>query len=788
MKRLHFLWFVFLVFIAGCSVYTELKPKPELSGMEQGNKNLRRDKKNFDLKRNNKYFIRFPKAPDPHFYLVLHFRDKSSLLQTLATEFNQKQRVVSAISDQTHQPDSVSVFAVDSSAAQYFWVIDSVLADHPLDMSYRYVPVWRYQYEIKSAEMKNSLTAHSIDSSNYHNLNTSFHFEKFDYDGEIRLIQKNTAVLEDVLAALEEIKKTFPSAILSSDDPAYLDYTELRSRLETELKFQSAYLKVVDMFSAEYKSRGDTRAFIGVLPKINSFFENHSLFEANVMLEAKTVVNRRLKEISEYYLAYIRQKNNTQPVPLEIGQVEILHRLCNGSVADEFRSIAEFVAAFNQYAEPLQDVPFRIAKIRTDEQQGPPWPDDTFYPHLTAAVTALKNKVSDIPISVFRSFQSEHCVSLLITETGAYRQTLTELETQFAKASEAVRQVNVIKNHSTYREVIRVLKKNKELAFLLAHYADADDLSLNQQKSLIEGSLRDSNWALCENSLAALYADQEFMNYAAVKEKKMFLVREMENSLHTQVERLSVKRAGDFITASLLATDNIDAMYQNEAFTPVHEIRFSTLGEKEAARRKQALSAKLQDIRTDLFPSSAVEALYKNFTANISQNGVAKARAVAKHGFFYKGKDRKILNLIAECDTRIAKWITKAASYRKFYVLPVTDNAKGENEYLFRLNVQIESDAEFPVFDVNVRLPEEVSRSASRQQWYREITINKKPIRNEGRFTISAPTSENGYESVITPVQMNKGTDNILEVRFNHASFKVFEISVMAQKPLIKKN
>ena len=40
----------------------------------------------------------------------------------------------------------------------------------------------------------------------------------------------------------------------------------------------------------------------------------------------------------------------------------------------------------------------------------------------------------------------------------------------------------------------------------------------------------------------------------------------------------------------------------------------------------------------------------------------------------------------------------------------------------------------------------------------------------------------------ITPVQMDKGKDNVLEVRFNHSSMKVFEVSAMAQKPIIKKN
>jgi hypothetical protein len=37
-------------------------------------------------------------------------------------------------------------------------------------------------------------------------------------------------------------------------------------------------------------------------------------------------------------------------------------------------------------------------------------------------------------------------------------------------------------------------------------------------------------------------------------------------------------------------------------------------------------------------------------------------------------------------------------------------------------------------------------------------------------------------------VQMNKDQNNILEVNFTYNAFKVFIVSVMVQKPIIKKN
>jgi hypothetical protein len=92
------------------------------------------------------------------------------------------------------------------------------------------------------------------------------------------------------------------------------------------------------------------------------------------------------------------------------------------------------------------------------------------------------------------------------------------------------------------------------------------------------------------------------------------------------------------------------------------------------------------------------------------------------------------------------------------------------------------------VFDVNIKLPKDLAEKAGKEQWYTEITINKKPIKNEGRFRITSPTPDNDYESLISPVQMDKEGNNILEVRFQHPGFRVFEISAMAQPPIIRKN
>jgi hypothetical protein len=193
-------------------------------------------------------------------------------------------------------------------------------------------------------------------------------------------------------------------------------------------------------------------------------------------------------------------------------------------------------------------------------------------------------------------------------------------------------------------------------------------------------------------------------------------------------------------------------------------------------------------LRHQKFPETAIEALYRSFTDAIHVQGVEKARAIVIHGGYYQGENNKFKNLIAECDPTASKWLTKPKDYRKLYALPITNNLKGSNQYMVKINLQIPSDATFPLYDINVKLPQEVARHAGSKQWYDTIYFNRKVLKNEGRFTITAPDPDNDYIAQITPLQVNKTGNNVIEIRFEYNAFKVLEISVMAQKPIIKKN
>ncbi len=229
-------------------------------------------------------------------------------------------------------------------------------------------------------------------------------------------------------------------------------------------------------------------------------------------------------------------------------------------------------------------------------------------------------------------------------------------------------------------------------------------------------------------------------------------------------------------------------MYQDSSFLPVYELTYSALGQNELNQKKKEITDYLQRVEYYEFPENSIKAIYRDFIRNINDHGVERARAIADHGKNYRGNDKQVLGMVDECNVASAKGIVKAREYRKLYALPVTSNKQGSNQYMFRIRLNIPSDAQFPVFDINIKLPPEVAQKAAASRWYDEITINKKPIKNEGRFRITAPMATNDYESLITPVQMDKGGNNILEVKFKYPGFKVFEVSAMAQVPIIRKN
>jgi len=312
--------------------------------------------------------------------------------------------------------------------------------------------------------------------------------------------------------------------------------------------------------------------------------------------------------------------------------------------------------------------------------------------------------------------------------------------------------------------------------------------SLYQRGAGILGDITIKSWASAEDRLREVVATPEYNGVPAAITQRSDMATRLDAALFERILQATKDRLEAFVARNESTIDNVPLLYQDSAFTPVYALAYSTGGPEVLSQRKRQIDGYLNEARHVRFPGTAIKTLYAEFVRDPSNRGVDRARAIVEHGKEYTGGDKQLTSMVSECDVNAAKWIIRAKDYRKVYALPVTSNPRGENEYMFRVRLQIPTEAEFPVFDVNVKLPREVAEKAGTKQWYRSITIDGKPIKNEGRFRITAPTRENNYESLVSPVQMDKEGKHVLEVRFPYQGYRVFEVSTMAQVPIIRKN
>jgi hypothetical protein len=502
---------------------------------------------------------------------------------------------------------------------------------------------------------------------------------------------------------------------------------------------------------------------------------------------AESVTGRPGKSFYSAALAVLEKTKNTL-LESEAGRVENYGKYkCAMMLDRKNTSMALFVESLTGQMKTLQVLDGKMEEIDAMFTQTPTWPSDNFYTAARKSIEGIESSLSSSqPVQIVPYSSSKIAVWVndrLTTETIRVK----KLQMQYQVAEEIVPHINAFRTEENYRSIIKLLNESRTLGFLLAQYPDIDTLSLGRQTRTISNYLNNKAWGSAESSIDELFRDRDYLNPDALAEKRNQNVRHYESELFQKVNLASRSSAETFINNNVTTLKNVPALYKDSAFIPVYTLTFSSTGPKDLQQKKKQIDDYLTEMKTTTFPETAIKALYKELTKNIRDQGVEKARAIVDHGKFYKGTDRQVKNLISECDYSVPKIITKASEYRKLFVLPVTSNKKGENDYVLRLDMQISSDAEFPVFDVNITLPPELAQNAEQKAWFDEITINNKPIKNEGRFHITAPTSANNYESQITPVQLSKGSANILEIKLKHNAFMVFEVSVMAQRPIIRK-
>jgi hypothetical protein len=730
------------VVLAGCATFKELTPEPPLLPSERGYIELKNDDKSFALDEGKKYFIKFPPPPADNFTLALTVRPKKRLVSYLTWTFDDGNGPLEKIADDALADDSVSVFAINSSPTPYFWVLDSVKADLMLDMKYRYVPRWRYSFEKRYATLRSTLGAHRVDRSTYQGSSGAASIESVNQIAEIAAVSEHVKSISSINDEMAAVAALFPADIAAARDTDYVRFTELKKEVDGELQFQKSYVAALSFFRDERATSGNTRAFLEKAGEFADFLASKEKRPAAITEKAKKVISGRLNDVVPYYEAQLRTKNSIAPLRPSpaIEPVERLYGALGRGVPSDVKSLFEYIRRFNIEAEGLQKSAARLRELNgtIEKTVTPPAPD--FYGKIASTAADI---VAGLPESKAVADPTYHDLSvggLLALETGKVREQATDLKGLFEAASQ------------------------------------------------VSADITSQQWKHADAGIRSMSQGATGESFATAAKHRDRIQKWFEQDLYAAVRKATKERLDAFTKLNVGSFENVPALYADSAFLPVHDLTFSAGGEQQVTRYRAEIQADIDHVKHIEFPESAIKLLYKDFSRDVNSQGVERARAIVAHGAMYKGPDKQIGSMVSECDPAVAKWISKPKEYRRILALPTTTNKAGVNDYLIRVRLNIPSDAAFPVFDINIRLPKEIAESAGKSQWYEQMTINKTPLKNEGRFRITSPTAENGYEIQVSPVQMDKEGANILEIRFKKASFKVYEFSAMAQVPIMKKN
>ncbi|MEJ2052392.1 MAG: hypothetical protein P8X42_00615 [Calditrichaceae bacterium] len=474
------------------------------------------------------------------------------------------------------------------------------------------------------------------------------------------------------------------------------------------------------------------------------------------------------------------------PIELQTEKLKQVYESAGEAVPGNVAALDKFVKTYNSQIQSNSKIESELESIYQSVRNAD-MPSNTYFSDIITQVGKLKYQLPK-GSSEFGKYSNYACAQKLTSDIQSLSTRINRSLDGYRTADRIVPQLNDYKNRKQYRSMIRLINQNSNIDFLKDIYKGLDRMSIDQQALQVRTAMGNANWSEAETELRTLHQDDTFLRPGVIGTQKRQVVNTLSDTLSNRIIRISKQRARRFVNDNLNTLTKVDALYSSDAFTPVYTMTFSPGGQADLERKKMVLNKELTYLKEQYFPATAIKKLYADFVKNPQNDGVIKARAIAAHGDHYKGDDRQIKTWAAECNPWASKWITKARDYRKLFALPVNDSQSASNEYVFRLNIRIPSDAKFPTYDINVKLPKEVAQDASSAQWYKSITLNKDPIKNEGYYSITSPTSANDYECQITPVRMRKDEDNILEIRFTNPKFKVFEVSVMAQKPIIKKN
>jgi hypothetical protein len=788
--RIHSAIPFILFLLGGCATFKELEPVPPLHPAERGFIELRNDKENFLLKKENKYFVKFPHPLEVHFYLALQASAKRTVHNYCTATFNDGKPPILPILDEATDQDSLSVFAIDTSNAYYYWVIDTVYQDISLSIRYRYVPQWRYAVENKYDLYRRILVDNSIDRHAYEAMGPQFNFTAFDAAAEQQKLQAKNKLLSDMNSEFIKLEKVFPANIAASRDTMYQRYVKLGDDTRNEIQFQVDYDVVLSILQKESETKGNFIAFMNRSQEFEQFLHQKDRFRAPIVEYLKSVFLRRLEEALSSYEAQLSRKNDISDIELKppIGDVEKLFIACGQQLPIDLIQVRNYVNEFNMLAKGVRDAETTYEAVTSAMQQKVPWPENSYYPELISKLDKAKITNPENKLDRFERYKHLKITTLVSAGLRNVVLQIDQREIQFQKAADIIQQINALKPQKDYKGIIQILRANRDMTFVIAHYSDIDALLLKSQADKIREQLDAQDWKGTEDGLSVLLNDLNYFSPSQISSKKLQTVQLLETDLYERVKSLSFEHVDAFAKKNEATIDSVTALYADSSFLPVYTLTFSSESPARVTQKRRTIETYLNEVKTLRFPEMAIRIIYKELTQAPRDHGVEKARAILVHAKFYKGKDKSIHNIIDECDPLIAKPLTKPKEYRRVLVVPVNENAMSSNEYIFRINVKIPSEAKFPVYDINIKVPSAIAEKAGKTQWFTKILLNKKVVKTEGHMRITAPSADNNYEAQITPVEILKDGENIIEVQFNYPSFQLFEVSVMAQVPIIRKN
>lgn len=788
MRYLKYVIPMFLM-LAACSTYKQLSPDPEPVSKEQGLLPIMDDDENFVLKGDKKYYIEFPKAESGNFYLILSSPNRS-LFNTYFTDFfDDGKGDMTKAKNENQNIDSLWVYRIGKEKEKYYWVIEKVEKEEtPLILKYRYAPIWRFKFEVKYEEYKKILTDNSTNRNIYNAISLNYNFGNMDFKGEISQLDNKKLAIEEMNNELNELENIFPDDLLNSNDVAYQNYIELKKNVKDELLFNKNYTLICEVFGAIEKQ--NYNEFLLKTDEMTELLSYPNRFTSGIIERAKKDIENKLSGVTNFIYNKLQSKNDLSAIelPADVKKIDNLYRLSSKNIPADFTSAVNYITKFNLQAEKMEIYFNKETEMKAAFKKTTSYPNNSFYPKMLQIVKEMKSIIPNDETASINKFSDLRVTQNMSNAIENARRNTVRLELGFQIAEVLVPRINQAKSEERYKDIIKMLTENRELDYLLNQYPDIDRLYIDQQRNLAKNSMTKYGFSRSESILRNLYNDNDFVNLKNISSRKQQVVEELEDELFESVKRLSKTAVDSFVSRNRLAINNVRALYQDSSFVPAYDLTFSTKGAGDLANKKAQIQDYLDNMKYNELPEGAIKGIYNDFLKNINNRGVEKVRAIVEHGRYYKGNDKTIKSIINECDINVPKLINKPMDYREVFVAPVTTNSKGENEYMFRILLKIPSDAQFPVFDINIKLPDEVAKNAAGKQWYDKITINNKIIKNEGRVKITAPTAGNNYEAQISPVQMDKDGRNVLEVRFKYPAYKIFKVSVMAQKPIIKKN